>query len=525
MEVVKLGFGLSTRQERRKVTVSYEKVIKKMHLGQQEMVREVLKGEKKYFALMAHRRYGKDFLALIVLILCAVKYPGNYYIFAPYFRQAKEIVVDGKTLDGVPMIENLFPRVLLKNPKAQFIVNRSDWSITLYNDSKIFIRGADNPNSNVGVGARGIIYTEAALMKPGFYQYMKPAIDAVINKTGFGVVIFISTPRGKDNWFTRLFVDYFKKFDKHPEIKKLWYVDIQRASESKAWNGNPVMNIVEREKQKAEMLPEIYAQEYECALNTSCMGAYYTDQIAQAIKDKRIGRFGKYEETYDEYANTKLEYMGYYFKHAPLYVSWDIGKRDHTVIWFFQINPSNGNIRFIHHYRNKGVGADHFCEYIKEYVKGKYFGSEPIMILPHDGDVEEWTSTSKRSDYIREFFFNDVRVLSKTDLAGANMATLMAQINKIRFLFTRVEIDSEECNVGLDKLRSYIKKYDKNKQEYVDIPDHDANDKASDDADSFRTAMIYYDLYLKIQPGFEKFENTVFDTGGAITYEDEDYFF
>ena len=105
-----MGFGLSTRQERRKVTVSYEKVIKKMHLGQQEMVREVLKGEKKYFALMAHRRYGKDFLALIVLILCAVKYPGNYYIFAPYFRQAKEIVVDGKTLDGVPMIENLFPR-------------------------------------------------------------------------------------------------------------------------------------------------------------------------------------------------------------------------------------------------------------------------------------------------------------------------------------------------------------------------------------------------------------------------------
>ena len=191
----------------------------------------------------------------------------------------------------------------------------------------------------------------------------------------------------------------------------------------------------------------------------------------------------------------------------------------------FPNKPSNGNIRFIHHYRNKGVGADHFCEYIKEYVKGKYFGSEPIMILPHDGDVEEWTSTSKRSDYIREFFFSDVRVLSKTDLAGANMATLMAQINKIRFLFTRVEIDSEECNVGLDKLRSYIKKYDKNKQEYVDIPDHDANDKASDDADSFRTAMIYYDLYLKIQPGFEKFENTVFDTGGAITYEDENYFF
>ena len=32
---------------------------------------------------------------------------------------------------------------------------------------------------------------------------------------------------------------------------------------------------------------------------------------------------------------------------------------------------------------------------------------------------------------------------------------------------------------------------------YLDIPDHDANDKASDDADSFRTAMIFASIYLK----------------------------
>ena len=154
---------------------------------------------------MAHRRYGKDFIAFLIILLCAIEHPGNYYLFAPYFRQAKEIIVDGKTLEGTPLVESLVPRQILANPNSQYIVNRSDWSITLYNGAKIFIRGADNPNSHVGVGARGIVYTEAALMKPGFYQYMKPAIDAIINKTGFGVVIFISTPRGKNNWFTRLF--------------------------------------------------------------------------------------------------------------------------------------------------------------------------------------------------------------------------------------------------------------------------------------------------------------------------------
>lgn len=519
-------FGTVSRQQVRRITINYEKVIAKMHQGQQELLKEVLGGAKKYFALMAHRRYGKDFLAFICILLCAIKHPGNYYIFAPYFRQAKEIVIDGKTLAGVPLIDNLIPRALLKNPKSQFIVNRSDWSITLFNDSKIFIRGADNPNSNVGVGARGIIYTEAALMKPGFYQYMKPAIDAVINKTGFGVVIFISTPRGKDNWFTRLFIDYFTKYNEHPEIKRQWYVDIQRASESKAWNGKPVMNKLEREKAKREMLPEIYEQEYECALNTSSIGAYYSTQIAQGIKEKRIGRYGTYEKFYDEYLNEKVAYKGWYFKRAPVYVSWDIGKHDHTVIWFFQINPVNKNIRFIHHYRAKGLGADHFCNYVKDWVKDKEFSGEPIILLPHDGDQEEWTSTSKRSDYIREFFFSDVRVLSKTDLAGSNMTTLMAQINKIRFLFSRIEIDTEECNEGLDKLRSYVKKYDKNRQEYVDVPDHDANDKASDDADAFRTGIIYYDLYLKEQPSRVNVEDTVFSAnGGAVTFEDEEYFF
>ena len=152
--------NLLTRQQKRyelrkkeKLVVSYEKVISRLHVGQTNLLKAVLQENKRYCALMAHRRFGKDFIALIIMVICALKYPGNYYIFAPYFRQAKEIVVDGKTLMGEPIIPALINRKLLKNPKAPNIVNKSDWSIELFNGSKIFIRGADNPNSNVGVGA------------------------------------------------------------------------------------------------------------------------------------------------------------------------------------------------------------------------------------------------------------------------------------------------------------------------------------------------------------------------------------
>lgn len=517
--------NLLTRQQKRyelrkkeKLVVSYEKVISRLHVGQTNLLKAVLQENKRYCALMAHRRFGKDFIALIIMVICALKYPGNYYIFAPYFRQAKEIVVDGKTLMGEPIIPALINRKLLKNPKAPNIVNKSDWSIELFNGSKIFIRGADNPNSNVGVGARGIVYTEAALMKPGFYQYMKPAIDMVISKTGFGVVIFISTPRGKNNWFTQLFVDYFKKLPKNPRLKKMWYIDIQKASESKTWDGKPVVPKEELLKQQLEMTPEMYAQEWECSCSTNSMGAWYGVQLDKAYKDKRIGRFGYYEETAEE----GRKYLGYYWRTEPLYISWDIGKRDHTVLWFFQINKYNKRIRFIHHYRAKGVGPDHMAEYIKKWCKEKEFYQKPLNILPHDGDNEEWISSTKRSQYLNELKL-ETFTLTKGLLAEFKMNKLITQINAIRENFKYVEIDNDGCELGVIKLSEYVKIYNKTSGEYEDIPDHDANDKASDDADSFRTGMIYWIEFLKDQQNYEGESFNLSDKGQAITYDEENY--
>lgn len=492
----------------------------KLHLGQKGLTKEVLKGDKKYFALMAHRRYGKDFISFLIILICAIKYPGNYYIFAPFFRQAKEIVVDGKTLDGLPLVENLIPRELLRNPKAPSIFNKSEWACELFNGSKIFIRGADNPDSNVGVGARGIVYTEAALMKPNFYQLMKPAVDMIIDKTGFGVVIFISTPRGKNNWFTKLFIDYFTfmREEKYERLRKKWYVNVEKASTSLDWKGDPVLSEEYLEEQRATMTPENFLQEYECACNLTLAGAWYAKEIDKAYKDKRIGEFGFIEETIER-GKYKKEYTGYYWTTAPLYVAWDIGKRDHTVIWLFQVNPHNGRIRFIYHYRAKGVGPDHMLDKIRKVCISKGIKGYRLNILPHDGEVEEWTATSKRSDYIRDKG-EYVYTLNKTELAGSDMTKLITQINAIRTYFHMVEIDDVECHLGVMKLQEYVRKYNKSMGEYIDVPDHDANDKASDDADAFRTAMIYYINNLMDKGSYS---GAITTQGTAITYEDHSY--
>lgn len=499
----------------KRVKLDYTKVINKMHKGQGNLLRAILKDGKRYCALMAHRRYGKDFIAFIIVILCALQHKGNYYIYAPFMRQAKEIVIDGKTMDGKPLVETLVPKELLLKAPQTGVVNKSDWSITLFNGSKIFIRGADDPNAAVGIGARGMVFTEAALMKPGFYQYMKPAIDTVINKTDFGFVLFISTPRGKNNWFTKLFVDYFKKLPQKPELRKRWYVDIQKGSQSKAWNGAPVLSKNQLEQYQLEMTPDMYEQEIELNLNASTNGAWYSTEISKAYSDKRIGRYGSY--VLDEYCNNI--YSGFYFKNSPVYIGWDLGRRDHTVLWFFQINPHNGRIRFIHHYRMNGVGLQHYAEYQKRWLKKRGL-PQALNILPHDGNVTEFISETKRSDALADLGLR-VFTLGKSELATNDLTAFITQINTIRKLWDKVEIDSEECSLGVIKLQEYIKKYNKSLGEYIDVEDHDANDKASDDAAAFRTAMIYYSIYLKNDIN-QTFENN-YTQGTATSYIEEDY--
>lgn len=96
----------------------------------------------------------------------------------------------------------------------------------------------------------------------------------------------------------------------------------------------------------------------------------------------------------------------------------------------------------------------------------------------------------------------------------------MTQIETVRMTFKDIEIDSEECPIGVIKLQEYVKKYDKTRGEYLDIPDHNKNDKASDDADSFRTGVIYYHVYLKPTLNYSYYDTST--SYGAVGYEDED---
>lgn len=475
-------------------------VVEKVKKGRRT-VRKIKRYMKKHFAaIMAHRRYGKDFFAFIYCVaFCASMSGANVYYFAPTYAQIKGIIKEG-SLPGGKKLTELIPKPLLKPLPLRGIVNESDLSVTFINDSKIFLKNAQNADVQVGLTAHGAVFTEGAMISREFYDRIYPSIQKNIEETGLGFILLISTPRGLMNWFTQ---EFLKKINKEATPKKVrdkWILKIIKASESLRADGKRVLSDSALEDARIEMgNPDVYEEEYECALRTTSEGSWYRKQLRAAREEGRITNLGRWVK--DRYGH--LTYKWNYFRGNTLFIGCDLGVNDRTVLWFFQVytHPTTNEkrMRYLWHYRNSDEGAEHYAQIIEEKIKDMDVPRVKV-ILPHDGEVREWSTHTKRSDMLQQAF-KDQRVtvvtLDTSELAQNDMRAVLTQINQVRKNFELCEFDSNECYLGVEKLGQYTKKFNKATNSYIDTPDHNAFDKASDDADAFRTCVIYFVLYLK----------------------------
>lgn len=143
----------------------------------------VFRHESRFRVLVAGRRFGKTFLAIVELMTKAVNKPGsvNWYV-APTYKQAKEIA----WLD----LKRTVPReYCIGRP------NESDLSIGLLNGSRIALKGADNYDSLRGPGLDLVVLDEFALIQAeAWSEVLRPALS---DKQGSA--LFITSPRGF-NW-------------------------------------------------------------------------------------------------------------------------------------------------------------------------------------------------------------------------------------------------------------------------------------------------------------------------------------
>ena len=106
----------------------------------------------------AHRRYGKDALAMQAMTINAMQRVGSYLYALPQYSQARRSIYEGlNARTGRTRINDCFPSEIIKR--------RDDKSMLLQlaNESTFQLVGSDQPDSLVGAGIVGYVASEAAL--------------------------------------------------------------------------------------------------------------------------------------------------------------------------------------------------------------------------------------------------------------------------------------------------------------------------------------------------------------------------
>jgi len=164
----------------------------------------------RFKVLVWGRRSGKSLGIALYTMLKAIETPGNYYIIAPTYKQAKSIywqdilkilipqAIVGKTDEGELYIEFSKDHYKLQTKSIIGYDIDSNHSNEI-NPSRIYLKGADNPDSLRGVSLRGAVLDEFAFFKNGNDVWRKIIRPALGDKQGWAV--FSSTPDGVHNPF------------------------------------------------------------------------------------------------------------------------------------------------------------------------------------------------------------------------------------------------------------------------------------------------------------------------------------
>lgn len=405
-------------------------------------------------AIVAHRRWGKDDLALNWTAVASAKRAGVYWHMLPEASQARKAIWDAvDEFTGVRRIDQAFPLVMRANTRE------SDMFIRFKNGSTWQVVGSDNYDSLIGSPPIGIVQSEAAYCNPMAYQKLSPIL---LNNGGW--YMGISTPCGRN---------HFHGMHEYAKTDSAWFTQVSTVEDTKLFTKAQI-DSEERQlaaQRGAQEARAIIQQEYYCSFEAAIPGAYYGAMLEEMERmvPTRITRV-PYDRAY------------------TVETWWDLGIRDDTAIWFVQ--KVGREHRIIDYYESAGVGIDHYAQ----VLRGKsYVYSEPACILPHDAGHGQLTNRGGASfaEALRSEYKFSNKVVPQTQ-------SLSWSINQTRSFLPTCIFDSENCREGLEKLRMYRRKWNPVTRAYHDTPLHDSCSHA---ADAFRTGVegVQYDRQTSIQ--------------------------
>ena len=380
---------------------------------------------------IAHRRWGKDEVALAATCDLAMQRPATYWHCLPEYEQARKAIwaaVNPHT--GKRRIDEAFPDAIRsgKDEQGMFIklVNGSTWQVI----------GSDRYNALVGAGVAGVVFSEWALANPSSWGYISPMM-----RENDGWAMFITTPRGRNHATTMM--DYALKTPG-------WFAETSTALDTELFSSEELAEI------KGEYIglygedfgTAQFEQEYLCNLDAAVLGSYYGGEIAKARREGRIRPIDHDPE-------------------LPVTTVWDIGWTDDTYILFCQMLM--GEVRVIDTYHNSGMDLAHYADILagKDYKYARHW-------LPHDAQAKTLAAAG-RSVYEQlttDHGLKHVEILRNTN-------TEQQGIIAARKLFDRIWIDDSQEHF-LSAVGQFRREWDDDKKMFRDRPVHDWTNHAAD---------------------------------------------
>lgn len=428
----------------------------------QKRIWSYLENGGRYAYQIAHRRWGKDDVALRWTSVAAFQRVGTYWHLLPEAAHARKAIwtaVNPHT--GIRRIDEAFPMALRKTTREQ------EMFIEFLNGSTWQVGGSDRYNALVGSSPAGVVFSEWALANPAAWAFVRPML---LENGGWST--FITTPRGHNHAERML-----KAAKQLPGA----FADISTAAETGIFSADAL------EQERLALIAEngqefgeaIFNQEYMCSFDAAVMGAYYTAWIVQVRAEKRV---------LDVPVDSAL----------PINFAADLGRTDDTSIWPYQVPWKAVHVLGFHSSNGKDVAfyLDYIWKFLQE--RGAKLGT---LHLPHDAKAKTLASGGKS---VQEQFADGVIDKQGRRIPGLGwdhveiVPDLSVQdgIQAVRSMFPRAYFD-KSCDVddlengpgfsGLEALSQYRREWDADHKVFREKPLHDW---CSNPADGFRYLAI-----------------------------------
>lgn len=222
--------------------------------------REVFDDKTRFRIVAAGRRFGKSRLAAWLLLIEGLQSKSkDIFYVAPTYQQARDIMW------GV--LKELGQDVITSAHENTSV-------LTLVNGRKIYLKGADRPDTLRGVGLAFCVIDEYADIKPNVWeQILRPALADVQ-----GGALFIGTPKGR-NHFYELF-----KFAEAGEDKD-W-----KSFHYSSYN-NPLIPASEIEAAKNSMSSFAFRQEFLASFEAASRDIFKEDWILIDDEEPEDGNY------------------------------------------------------------------------------------------------------------------------------------------------------------------------------------------------------------------------------------------